>query len=99
MRLFFITKPSVSRVTVLAGPVPYPYSGFSFSCVLPVLLKCLFQSVTRWEITKCVFLLRLTSPILLHQPDSILSASTWGDLFPVLLPLWVSGHVSRAWCV
>lgn len=24
VRLFFITRPSVSRVTVLAGPVPYP---------------------------------------------------------------------------
>lgn len=99
MRLFFITRPSVSRVTVLAGPVPYPYSGFSFSCFSPVLLKCLFQSVTQWEITKWSFLLKLTSPILLHQPDSILSASTWGDLFPFLLPLWVSSRVSRAWRV
>jgi len=94
VRLFFTTRPSVSRVTVLAGPVPYPYSGFSFSCFSPVLLKCLFQSVTRCEITKWLFLLKLTSSILLHKPNSILSASTWGDLFPFLLPLWVSGHVS-----
>ena len=94
MRLFFTTRPSVSRVTVLAGPVPYPYSGFSFSCFSPGLLKCLFQSVTRCEITKWLFLLKLTSSILLHKPNSILSASTWGDLFPFLLPLWVSGHVS-----